>query len=320
MPFSQDERIALGEKLSQQLVSTTYTKFWFNELFGWMPSIDPTKIWLNFSNIPGAANPTEADQAVVANPTLLSKIKIRLTPDLTSNYGAYIARSTYNNHTSSILNQWLQPSLIRKNGDPSNGYILKLYHGDPDTGGVEINTTFHAGAGGVPCWTFIYSSGILLISNDEAAYFKTNFHDVNGLYLRAYAYIGPTLQDGLGSLSSVEKIMKSFACDILAQVGDPVYYDPANPSKVLVPTNNTLDEPIIGIIESKTSDTLCQVLTSGYSDQTFTGLVKNKNVFLSSSGKLTNSLQTTGWMQIIGVAYENDKLQVNINLQLTALS
>ena len=49
------------------------------------------------------------------------------------------------------------------------------------------------------------------------------------------------------------------------------------------------------------------------------GLIKNKTVFIDTNGKLTNILPNSGWMQNIGFCYENEKLYVNINLQLTML-
>lgn len=319
MAFSDNEKLVASDKLNQQLLNTGVNKFWYSELYPWSPSVDPSKIWLSFSDIPAVFNPTQANQAVIDNPTILEKRKIRLTSELTSNYTAYLARTLFNNNTSTILTNWVQPSLIQGNGGPSNGYIIKLFHGDPDLGGVEITTIFHSASGGAPCWSFSYSGGILFISTDESTYFRDNFYNVNGLYLVGYRYIGLTVQDGLVSSEEATKIVKVYNCETSAAIGDPVYYDLDNPQKVLVPTTNSGENPMIGIIESKLTPTTCKVLTHGYSSVTFTGLQKNKNVFLSTTGTLTNTLPSTGWMQIIGNGYENNQLYVNINLQFTFL-
>jgi len=192
MAFSDSEKLSIVSKLTQQIESTTDSKYWFNELFGWAPITPLNKIWQSFNDIPPATNPSEADTNVTNNPTILEKRKIRLTADVTSNYGAYVARTTYNDNSSPIYENWIQPALIRDGGDPSNGYVAKLFHGDPDSGGTEISTIYHAGTGGAPCWAYSYTSGILFISGDEANHFKTTFYDINGLWIYGYRYIGAT--------------------------------------------------------------------------------------------------------------------------------
>lgn len=203
MPFSSEEKREKADKLSLQITGSANApsgkKWWYNEDKYWAPITPPNKLWNDFDSIPGAANPTEADTAVTNNPTILEKRKIRLTLDATSNNRQFVARQTYNDNSTPIYENWIQPSLIRDNGAASNGYIVRLYHGDPDAAGVEITTTYNAGGDGAPCWEWFYQTGILAVSTDQSSNFST-FYTTNGLWVNAYRYIGTT---GGGTMDSI---------------------------------------------------------------------------------------------------------------------
>lgn len=115
------------------------------------------------------------------------------------------------------------------------------------------------------------------------------------------------------------RIVKIFDCDSSTLVGQPVILSNSEVNKVVVTNNNIDSMPVFGIIEYKITATTCKVITHGYSDVTFDGLVKNKNIFLSSEGTLTQEVPSTGYMQLLGIAYEDNKMYVNINLQLTLM-
>jgi hypothetical protein len=228
MPFSSNEKTEKGDKLSLQLTGSANDapgkKFWYSEDKYWAPIVPPDKLWNSFSSIPGAGTPAEADTAVTNNPTILEKRKIRLTLDLTSNNRQFVARSTYSDNTSAIYENWIQPSLIRDNGQASAGYIIRLYHGDPDAAGVEITTIFNAGADGAPCWEWFYQTGILSISTDEAATFGA-FYSTNGLWVEGYRYIGATGGSGFGSGSLTvqeEGVIVDPAAGTLNFIGDGI--------------------------------------------------------------------------------------------------
>ena len=165
MSFSNEEKIIKSDKLSLQITDTDPNKKWYNENFGWYPITPPDKIWLQFDQIPGAINQTEADNAVTNFPSILEKRKIRLTLDITSNNRAYLCRSIYNDNTSELLGNGILPSLVQINGALSSGYSVRFYHGDPDVDGVELSTTYHSGIGGEPSWEFNYATGFVKISS-----------------------------------------------------------------------------------------------------------------------------------------------------------
>ena len=204
MSFSNTEKINAAGKLTLAITGTSDDspgrKYWYNESMPWSPIIDPKGIWALFDSIPGAATPVVAAANAVANPTIIEDRTIRLTLDLTSNNRAYFARSTYNDHTSDMLINWIQPSLIRTGGSASAGYIIRLYHGDPAGAGVEITTAYLATAGD-PTWSFSYSAGIIKISTDQSAAYRT-FYDTNGLWIQGFRYIGTTATTALGSMGS----------------------------------------------------------------------------------------------------------------------
>ena len=191
MPFSQSEMISKLDKLILQIYGTSDaapgSKYWYNESERWVPIIDPTKVWNDVNSILPANTPAEADANVASQPTLLEKRTIHLTEDITTNHRTYVARSIFGDATSDIVENWILPALVRNNGGASNGYIVKLFNGDPSGAGVELSTTYHGGSAGEPSWIFSYSNGILTISDDEASHFNTL-----DLWIVGYRYIGET--------------------------------------------------------------------------------------------------------------------------------
>jgi hypothetical protein len=195
MAFTTAERIAKSDKLSQQISGSANAspseKFWYNEQVPYAEIVPLQKIWNDWFLLPGAATPTDADNAVLLNPTILEKRKVRLTLDAGSNQRSYQARMTYGDITSDFYENWIQPSLIRNNGDMSAGYIVRLFSGDPDTTGVELPTSYLSDVTGAPSWEWNYSMGLLLVSTDQSAAYYSDYF-LSGLYVVGYRYIGPT--------------------------------------------------------------------------------------------------------------------------------
>ena len=97
------------------------------------------------------------------------------------------------------------------------------------------------------------------------------------------------------------KIVLTFDCEASADVGDLVYIDPDNENKVLVNANNTVIQQTIGVITTKPDSTTAKVLilgiASGYSSLTISG-----KIFLGTDGLITQTLPTSGYRQVLGVA------------------
>ena len=196
MAFSNVEKINHVSKLSLQINGSAddspSQKQWYAEENSFNFIIDPILLWNQISFIPGASTPSEADAAVILQPTILESKKIKLTVDPASNNRSYEARLTFGDRTSNIVGNWIQPSLIRKNGGPSQGYIVRLFAGDPDgMSYTELPTSFHSGSDGSCSWQWNYASGILLVSTDESSTYG-GLYTSDGLYIKGYRYIGST--------------------------------------------------------------------------------------------------------------------------------
>ena len=101
----------------------------------------------------------------------------RMTVDNTvSDNRTFIARSTYNNNSSSILGDWIDTSF-------SADYIIEVYKGDPNSGGVKLSA---AGSGSNDTWFFDYSSGVL---NFNGTVVPSGVTSTN-IYIVGYRYIG----------------------------------------------------------------------------------------------------------------------------------
>lgn len=200
--FSQNEKINIAYKLYYQIAGTANdapgAAYWYSEQYPWSPVIPLNKIWSNFYQISGASTPSQADAVAASNPDI-EKVIVPLTLLTTSNNRAYIAKSG-----TTLLDNWIQPSLIRtSSGETSVGYAVALYNGNPLSVGVALPTSYHSNVGD-PSWSFNYSSGMILISGDESAHYKT-MHDSNGLYIVGYRYVGPT--GGGGGASYLDNLL-----------------------------------------------------------------------------------------------------------------
>jgi len=101
------------------------------------------------------------------------------------------------------------------------------------------------------------------------------------------------------SVSTSEGVVKEFECTS-GNVGDVVHHSATTDNKVEASTNNTDDQRSIGVIIEK-NGTTAKVKILGYVSG-FSGLTRGAEVFLSTSGTLTSTPPTTGYVQIMGYA------------------
>ena len=114
------------------------------------------------------------------------------------------------------------------------------------------------------------------------------------------------------TITVIKKIEKDFFCDTSLTEGDTVYISLSDDNFVIKNVNNTdIVPPTIGVVTEKTSLTTCKVLMSGECNLIFSGLSTGKIIFLSTSGGLTTTAPTTGFIQEIGICYENNKAYIN---------
>ncbi|NJO18569.1 MAG: hypothetical protein HC877_23430 [Thioploca sp.] len=204
MGFTNQERINLNSKILAASVKDA------NEIGQWYESFYPNefiskgnKIWINPDLdtllLYPAANLAQA-QANASG--ILSNIledrsslidAVRLTPVPGTNGSTYVAYLVYNDFTSARLDNWVQPQIVPQlNGQPSFGYSIRLFNGDPNFGGTEVFTTDGTTGTGINKtvgWVFDYANGMLLLSED----FRTNVPDP---WIVGFRYVGTTALDG----------------------------------------------------------------------------------------------------------------------------
>ena len=107
----------------------------------------------------------------------------------------------------------------------------------------------------------------------------------------------------------VETESFSYTCEDFASIGDLVYISESLPTKVEINDDNMSDQPTIGIILKKVGDTNCIVCFIGKLPAlTFPGLSIGDKLFLSSTGTISSTVPTTGYIQELGFCYANDKV------------
>ena len=133
-------------------------------------------LWNEADSIP--ATPPGADTTQV-KVYLAATSGLRMTADATSSgQRAYIAYSTYGNTSSTRLTNWIDTQF-------GASYIIKVYKGDPNSGGVNLSA---AGSGANDGWFFDYSAGVLNFNDTNV---PSGVTDTN-IYIVGYRYIGQT--------------------------------------------------------------------------------------------------------------------------------
>ena len=136
--------------------------------------VPESSIWAQANEIP--ATPPGSNTSYV-RVYLSGSSGHRMTVDNTvSGNRTFIARSTYNNNSSSILGDWIDTSF-------GADYIIEVYKGDPNSGGVKLSA---AGSGSNDTWFFDYSSGVL---NFNGTVVPSGVTSTN-IYIVGYRYIG----------------------------------------------------------------------------------------------------------------------------------
>ena len=133
-------------------------------------------LWNEADSIPTTPPGADTNQVKVY---LAATSGLRMTADATSSgQRAYIAYSTYGNTSSTRLTNWIDTQF-------GASYIIKVYKGDPNSGGVALSA---AGSGANDGWFFDYSAGVLNF-NDTSV--PSGVTDTN-IYIVGYRYIGQT--------------------------------------------------------------------------------------------------------------------------------
>lgn len=220
MGFSNQERINLNSKvLAASVKDANEVSQWYESFFTNKFILTGDKVWTDpdlgtLLGLP-AQNLSIAQSNAASNSSIIQDLSaassaIRLTEVPGTNGSTYAAFSTYNDLSSSRLENWIQPQLIPRTdagfeGYPSIGYTIRLYDGDPNAGGTEITTSEGQTGSGVNAsvgWVFDYANGLLLLSSD----FRGSVSDP---WIVGFRYVGTTAGSGGGSGSIVVQNQES---------------------------------------------------------------------------------------------------------------
>ena len=99
----------------------------------------------------------------------------------------------------------------------------------------------------------------------------------------------------------------TIACEETAAINDFVYQSGDTDDFAVVAETNTEDPSVFGLIFAKTTPTLALVMLLGAKNG-YSGLVRNKNVYLGTDGKATTTPPSTGDLQILGIALSSTRI------------
>jgi len=298
MGFSNQERINLNSKaLAANVLDANPIAQWYESRNPFAFLLNGTKILTQLSLIPAASSLAVARTNASNNPTIISDLSqtssaVRLTPVAGTNNSTYIAYTTYNDPTSAILDNWLQPQLVpQSSGAASIGYSIVLYDGDPATTGTQITTTdgtTGTGQNKTVGWIWNYAQGILLLSDD----FKGSVSDP---YVMGFRYIGTNANDAATSQNNISE----YVADESIAIGDILRFVTSSDSgltagRVIKSSSTTADDgECIGVANTSgvQGDTI-QVVTAGQINIKFSTAPlttdNGKTIYLSTtSGEAT---------------------------------
>lgn len=206
MSFNNQDRINLVTKsIVAGVLDGNSLSQWYETIFPFSFMVSAGKVLTELDTVRQhpATNIAQAQtnvanhlQGVVEDFSSLG-LAVRLTEVPDSNKTTWAMYSSYGDTTSSVLDNWIQPQLIpQASGNPSNGYGVLLWDGDPATGGELLSTSIYmtgVGASRSVSWFFNYSGGLLLISDTFIAA-RPNFDP----HITGFRYVGKTV----GSVSS----------------------------------------------------------------------------------------------------------------------
>ena len=302
MGFSNQKRINANTKaLQANVIDANSIAQWYESRNQFAFLLNGNKILTQLSSVPSASSLSVARSNASSSPTIISDLSqttsaVRLTAVAGTNSTTYIAYSTYNDASSSVLDNWIQPQLIsQSNGAPSIGYSIILYDGDPNTTGVEVTTTDGTtGTGQTKTvgWIWNYATGILLLAED----FKSSVSDP---YVMGFRYIGSNANDSSSGNTLV------FTADETIASGDLVRFVTSSDSgltagrviKSSATTENDAD--CIGVAETggNQGDTI-NVATSGRAAIAFSSPPSSSSngstVFLSTTDGTASLVAPTG--------------------------
>ena len=173
--------------------------------------VPSTSVWRDSTFIPSTPPTSSTNYVEVYN----FGTAVQMTVDSTvSGNRSFIAYTTYNNSSTPILGDWIDPSF-------GADYIIKVYAGDPNSGGTQLSAS---GSGSNDTWFFDYSSGVLNFNGTAVPSGVTS----SNIYLVGYRYLGTKGVGAPGGLATFTSLQVSgittFQSDINLGNGDKIVF------------------------------------------------------------------------------------------------
>jgi hypothetical protein len=229
MGFSNQERINMNSAaLAAGVIDANSSAVWYEKFFPFSFQLNADTVLLELSSIPAASTISQAQTNAASIPTILQDLSaaadaVRITKVSGTNSSTFAAYSVYNDASSALLKNWLLPQLVPQASGAPSKYGIRLYNGDPNSGGTEITTTIaETGTGTTKSvgWVFNYALGLLLLSDD--------FYTLSGIssasfdpYIIGFRYIGKT---SLTAATSTERNEFAATADETLAIGDAVRF------------------------------------------------------------------------------------------------
>ena len=328
MGFSNQARINTNTAaLQASTIDGNASAVWYEKIFSFQFALPSSRVWTEFTSIPQAVDLATARSNASSNPTIISDLSqaanaVRLTEIAGTNKTTYAAYSVYNDLSSAISGNWIQPQQVIQTagaqiGQPSFGYNTTLYNGDPNSGGTIISPsagTTGTGESKTVGWIFNYTLGLLLLSSDFFTETGINSATFNP-YVTGFRYIGQTAGSGGGSSDTVTS---TFVCDEAITAGDivrlvtsadaPTFTNPGRIVKAIATPANSRTYEAVGVANATGAvGGSIEVVTSGSRTVNFVGSTPTtaqigQPIYLSNatSGKatITPPSSTTAVVQV----------------------
>ncbi len=271
--------------------------------------VPATNIWSDSSLIP--TTPPGSTGAIV-RVYLAGTSGHRMTADSTiSGNRTFIAYSTYNDSSTSILGNWISTPF-------GADYIVKVYKGDPNSGGVQLSS---AGSGSDDTWFFDYSSGVLNFNGTSAPAGVTS----SNIYIVGYRYVGGigiSPAAGFGTFSSLNVSgISTFAGLVDANGGVTantlIVEDLTDNRVVIAGTGGELEDSANLTFDGSTLALTGNQTISGTID--VDGLSNFDDILVSAASTFTGNIDANGDLDVNGRT-ELDVTNISETLSVTGIS
>jgi len=212
MGFSERELVNINAaSLQANTFDSNASAVWYEKILSFQFVLPSGKIWTQISSIPAADTLNQARTNAANNPTIIEDlsqnadaVQLAEVPGTNkSTWACYGEVGGVPTPGQPITANWILPQLVANSaGNPSNGYRIRLYNGDPNAAGVIVNPgDGQTGSGEEKsvAWVFNYASGTLLLSSDF--YTRTGINqNTFDPYIVGFRYIGSTAGGGSGTI------------------------------------------------------------------------------------------------------------------------